>query len=666
MKPLLSLILGVVAFLMPATAFSQVVLQGAVSAPVSPGSDQLVPFTNIISVANLPGTMNQALICRTKWDVMPWEKEPQGWYWVSGSAGAYTLAFANPGHYMRPVILNNIYTQQDETIERTITPRFDYALFDESSKDGSPATEYYQTFIARNGEGTSVTQIGFKPIWEPKGGPEDSDKDFLVSVHRKGSGTPDTWKQVGPTGTVLFAGLNNIPVNGIGARNFPYSVGWNSGEVPLSPGETYAVRIRGRSPSTTFQVYWGSDGDKKTECYRIGTDGKGAVAQDIWMAVSTDGDGLLIPYNKRVCKEPFGQKSHFAPKWTQTYVAQGRGLASVMLYASCTTEQIPIGRQRVMVTVREGGPDGKVVGTPKIGKGHGDWTGDASWGIFAVAFAPGEVPLEPGRTYAIEFETFENYNTLHGFINIKNVPSGDTGGFSPCPKRSPDTYEQGKAYMNGVEQKGMDLDIQVVEYEYGVDNWAAAVEPDNLLVNGDMQNGSLNLDNPAQGRVEGWKTYAIDSGTTHFYLKEEEHPDNRMLQVIGGSYNNKTVDGGWVQSVSGLSRIETYRTSGQVRSSYAVDNKHQCYIGIDPTGQDSDAKAATIDWQVLPALNGVFVDYVSDPVRPDSDSVSVWLRARTTSTDGSPITVKLDPFLYKTDFDNMALRQVRTSPPEGR
>ena len=41
----------------------------------------------------------------------------------------------------------------------------------------------------------------------------------------------------------------------------------------------------------------------------------------------------------------------------------------------------------------------------------GEWTGDASWGVFGAAFAPGEVPLQPGKTFAIEFETLENFDT---------------------------------------------------------------------------------------------------------------------------------------------------------------------------------------------------------------------------------------------------------------
>jgi len=58
------------------------------------------------------------------------------------------------------------------------------------------------------------------------------------------------------------------------------------------------------------------------------------------------------------------------------------------------------------------------MGTPKIAIGNGNYTGDASWGVFGAVFAPGEVPLEPGATYAVEFESIENYQTLHGFVNL--------------------------------------------------------------------------------------------------------------------------------------------------------------------------------------------------------------------------------------------------------
>jgi hypothetical protein len=43
-------------------------------------------------------------------------------------------------------------------------------------------------------------------------------------------------------------------------------------------------------------------------------------------------------------------------------------------------------------------------------------------------------------------------------------------------------------------------------------------------------------------------------------------------------------------------RFQTYRVTGRLRASWPVDAEHQCSIGCDPTGQDTDPKAASIAW----------------------------------------------------------------------
>ncbi len=182
------------------------------------------------------------------------------------------------------------------------------------------------------------------------------------------------------------------------------------------------------------------------------------------MAVAGDGDGLLIPYNKRIHAE-FHELAGFRAKWAQTYVACGRGLAAAVLFAAVGGTQPPIDRQRVAVRVREGGPGGRAIGIEKIAAGTGNYTGDASWGAFGAAFARSEVPLEPGRTYAIEFETKETPESLRGFINIKGQVSDERPGFNPYKKAPPDDCPEGAAYAGGTEPAAFDLDMQIIEYE---------------------------------------------------------------------------------------------------------------------------------------------------------------------------------------------------------
>ncbi len=626
-------------FAAPLTLPSQVVISGRVLAPRFAGASEMMPLATILCFASLNGSGSEACSFRT------WETEPAGWYRVSGSAGNYTLAFTQPAHFVRPVVLNNFFTRDGEVVDGlNIMPQFDFACFSEREWDSKGATDYFQTFVAR---GKSVTHVGFRLAHDGVDGFGPGKQNLLVSIHRRAAGTPDTWPQIGPTAPVL-------DVDSGGGKNYVWSAGWNSGEAPLQPGETYAVHLRAETAGKTFQPFWRTDDDLTADCYRIGTTNTGFQKRDLWLAVGTDRDGLLVPYNKRVHKS-FGAFAGFASKWSQTYVAQGRSLASALLYAAVGGAQPPLSRQRCAVRVRRGGPGGAVVGLEKTAIGNGNYTGDASWGVFGVAFAPGEAPLTPGETYAIEFESIENHETLHGFVNIKGQVSDARPGFNPYRKFAPDDYPRGKAFKSGQDEVDFDLDLQITEYEFAARDGLFAFDDENLIRNGDMETGE-----PA-----AWKKFATDPATACAWLADQAETTNRFLRVTGGGAQEKvgngwrfggakTVDGGCVQRVAGLSRLETYRLTGRLRASWSLDREHQSFIGHDPTGQEADAKAATIVWTPLPALHGVFVPYASDPIRPATNALSIWLRARTTSTTDAPFHV---------DFDDFSLRRVRTRTP---
>ncbi|MBN2506183.1 MAG: hypothetical protein JXQ71_05765 [Verrucomicrobia bacterium] len=620
-------------------AAAQAVFSGRLEGPRVAGLPAKFPYAGVLCVASPGGSGVETRAFRT------WETEPAGWYRINGPAGDYTLVFTGPAHFIRPIVRTRLYLRPGEAVDRwDWTPSFDFHMHDESAWDPARATDYYQTFVAR---GTSVTQVGFRLAHDGMDGFGPQGQNLLVSVHRRNDGAPDQWPQVGPT----------VPVLGVdsgGGKNYVWSAGWNSGEVPLERGETYAVHLCAEIPGNTFQAFWRSDSDEAADAYRLGQGSNGWQRHDLWLTVATDHDGLVIPYNKRVHRQ-FGEFAGFARRWSQTYRARGRGLAAVVLYAATGGTQPPLNRQRATVRVRRGGPGGHVVGIEKIAIGNGNYTGDASWGVLCCAFAPGEVPLTPGDTYAVEFESLENHETLDGFVNIKGQVSDRRPGFNPYRKCAPDTCPAGTAFKAGAEAMPFDLDLQILEYEHAREHTPRApdapTDPGNLLVNGDMQAGQLAN---AQGAPDGWMPFATDPGTTHAWVADGPDPTNRFARVIGGGFNRKTVDGGFVQRVGGLSRRETYILTGRVRSSWALDREHQCFVGFDPTGQDSDPRAASIEWTALPGLHGHFVSYASRPIRPLTDSVSVWLRGRTTLTVDYP---------FKADFDAFGLRRVRTEPP---
>jgi hypothetical protein len=617
---------------------AEVVLTGRVLHPRYSGTEETVPLTAILALANVAGSESEPLSFRT------WETEPAGWFRMSGGAGNYTLVFANPAHFLRPLLVTNVYLRPGQQWKQNVAPTLDAFSFDQRQWDDQPAGDYYQLFAAR---GRSLTQVGFKLAHDGVDGAGPGSQDLRVSIRRRGPGTPDAWQQVGPAALV-------VGVDSGGPKDYLWSAGWNSGEVPLQPGETYAVHLRAEQAEGQFQAFWRPCDCPATDCYRLGRQGvTGYRGRQLWFAVASDGDGLLIPYNKRVHKQ-FVQLTSCLPKWSQTYVAQGRGLAAVILYAAVSGAQPPLSRQRVVVRIRRGGPKGPQVGIEKIAVGNGNYTGDASWGVFGAVFAPGEVPLEPGTTYAVEFESIENYATLHGFVNIKGEVSNDRPGFNPYRKHPRHGYEPGTAYRLGAEAVDFDLDAQIVEYESAAEHWATAVHAENLLRNGDMQAGDFRADEPAAGRIDAWEQFTLDPGTSLAYASDGAQPANRVARVLSGLAAAKTADGGYVQRVSGLSAAETYRLSGQVRASWPIDETHQTYVGYDPTGQVEDPLAKTIVWTTLPSRHGVFVPCRSEPIRPVRDSVSVWLRGRATAAAA---------WRYQADFDDFALRRVRTGVP---
>ena len=281
------------------TGVPQVLIDGRVNSPRWPGATETIPLPNVLCIATLEGGTLESSAFRT------WETEPPGWFRLGGAAGNYTLLFTQPAHFMRPSVLNNVFARAEEKIlGMRVTPQFDFYSFSEKEWDAKPATDYFQTFVAN---GKSVTSVGFKLASDGIDGAGPGKQNLFVSIHRRGEGTPDKWPQVGPAVPVL-------EVDSGGPKNYVWSAGWNSGETPLTPGETYAVHLRAETPTNGFQAFWRAVESDEPKVFRIGKGGDVSFQQrQLWMAVSTDCDGLVIPYNKRVQKS-FGKFGGSAPR----------------------------------------------------------------------------------------------------------------------------------------------------------------------------------------------------------------------------------------------------------------------------------------------------------------------------------------------------------------
>jgi hypothetical protein len=621
--------------LLAACAHAQMLVDGRVTTTRWPGAAEPMAMSAVLCVATPLGGLAESSAFRT------WETEPPGWFRLSGAHGVSTLFFTHPAQFMRPRVLNHFFTRPGEKVlGLRVHPAFEFHSFWEKEWDTKPASAYFQTFTAR---GRSVTGVGFRVATDGIDGAGPGSQTLVVSVHRRAQGTPDQWPQIGPAAVVPG-------VDSGGPKNYTWSAGWNSGDVPLVPGETYAVQVRPETPGNTFQSFWRPVADDAPRCFRVGRDHTGFEPRQIWMGISTDNDGLLLPYNKRVQKE-YGAFAGFARRWSQTWVAQGRGLAGAVLYAAVGGAQPPLSRQRCAVRVRQGGPDGRTVGIGKIAAGNGNYTGDASWGCFIVAFAPGEVALTPGETYALEFESIESEETLRGFVNIKNQVSDARAGFNPYRKHPRDDYGPGTSFKEGTRQD-FDLDMQITEYESGT-NHTLPLDEKNFLRNGSFADGAFD-DDPAPfaakwnnavkpaGDITAWRPFRKNPETILAHLRDA---DGGFARITGRG----KVDGGFVQRLEGLARHDAFRLAGSWRGSYALDFERRIEVGIDPTGQDTDADAPSILWQAGPRLHGQWEKFALDPVRPATNSLSIWLRARANGTE----------FPFKTDFRDLELRRVR-------
>ncbi len=645
------LVAVVLASLLSTAASAQVVLTGKVTGPRAAGiADDRVPYTGIYAFASPAGAQNETLSFRT------WETVPAGWFRLEGAEGRYAVAFTNPASFMRPIVMTNVFARDGETINLAPSPRADYAMFHEKGYDTKPAIAYYQTFTAT---GAGVTHIGFRLAHDGVDGAGPGKQNLLLTVHRKGDGDakrPDTWTQVGPAASVL-------DVDSGGPKNYIWSASFSSGEVATKPGEVCAVCVRAEKEGGSFQAFWRETPENaagESGCYRIGKEGQGFTGKQLWMNIAGDGDGLLIPYAKRVHR-PFGEFAGFSMKWTQTYKAQGHGLASVVLYAAVGGAQPELRRQRISVTVREDGPGGKLVGNAKIAVGNGNYTGDASWGVFGCVLAPGEVNLTPGKTYAIDFESIENHDSLHGYVNIKGVVSDGRPGFNPYRKQ-PGDAAGGKAYRHGSEATDFGLDMQVIEYENtcpSAPDWTRATHAEQLMTNGSMETGRFDAD-AVIDRVEAWSNFIVGDAkaTLHRYITFP-NGGRTTFGRITGDHEAKLIDGGFTQRIENLDKRETYLLSLKVRCNWPLDTAHACMVGYDPTGQTKDPEAKSIVWTKLPGVHGLWLRHESEPVRPVADAISVWLRGRTTRAHD-----KNAPF--RADFDDVTLRRVRTDVPSAK
>mgnify|MGYP005841645405 CR=1 FL=1 len=406
-------------------------------------------------------------------------------------------------------------------IEYACVPPGYYEAWDRDYK--VRAHEYWQTFVARSRnlygimmyDGPKITWWGNKVnVAVYRGGPGGSRIDF-----------PAPWG----TGPNDNASAHHTD------RGFP-RVGWRHGDIGLTPGDKYAVRVCGYKSHgqqlfdlDAFIRPDTGDGYIPGEAYHH----NGRAGGDLCMMLFGSLHGQIIENHVRSEEwNIFIVKRPPTRRWGQSFVAHGVSAAGVRFWGSDGVHDAAATDSRdgltCTVRIREHGPKGRVVGPARTTRAHNTSTqevirvtGEAGTGtdapggrgapvvrypetpgplpgheryyrcpfdMFQVAWAPDEVRLSPGTTYYLELEASRP---------LMMFADGDAlaGGFG--------FYEGTKVeaepnLMHGDPRWTLLMDIVTYENPGGVPESlpapatrAAPGPDDNLLLNGGAETGDF-------------------------------------------------------------------------------------------------------------------------------------------------------------------------------
>lgn len=602
--------------------------------------------------------------------------EPLGWWKFEGDPGLFSILAVFPDQYLRPAVWSPLPVLAGERMHGyPLKAAMDFGRFEDKEWDPKPASAYYQVFKTNR---KSVTNVSFKMAHDGVDGDGPGKQDIVVAVLEVGSdqSNPDTWRQIGPERVIenIDGGPDKHPV---------YTAAWNSGETPLTPGNLYAVRLATRQEGQSFQVFWSNELTNASAvqdvAWRISNAANGweRTSRRLWMSVDGDGAGLLIPYNK-ISGKAYGELGGFAQSWSQHFIAQGSSLAGAVLYAAVGGTQPPIYRQKTLVSVHEGSPKGPIIGVQKIAVGVGNYTGDASWGAFGAAFAPGETPLKTGIDYWIRWQTLETDFTIGNYVNSKGIRSSGTRGFNPyIQSAAVQSSNLHGSVKNDQIPMSQNLDAIIITYDNDIPfvrylsknevHWKSELIDcgDPLDVLGGMPVFSENLIQSSSGSGAGlaeadiqdlWSPFMMNEGV-RLEIEKRSGFSSRQVDVFqahdGGLFGKSggAFDGGWVRTVNQLDPQSKYIFSGWIRSSYGLGLESQANIGWDESGQGENSESGSIEWSDVVVVPGLWTPFQSSPIKPFENKISCWLRASGGSNS---------KFQFRAEFADLQVRQIKT------
>lgn len=283
-------------------------------------------------------------------------------------------------------------------------------------------SDFYQTFVAA---GPYVTRIATR-LADKR--PEYTGLNLNYAIYKPNDAPPSSWERVSPVRS-RFLSPTTDPIIHI------FWVPFRSNEMKLIPGERYAVRLwRGEgSTSEEFTLVARRDNGTGYAKGHLFIDDTPQENWDAFLYVSGGAPGTIVnhaPIESFDLKEFLGWNNRFG----QTFRATGKGLAAVDVIFARTTD-LPLNTP-VTFQVYDG-VGGEPIGPAKTCHG----VPGAFQARAAVSWAPGEVPLEPGKTYYVEC-TSEGLNVWRMEEDIPGV----------------------QAYVEGESKAPHDAMMSIVEY----------------------------------------------------------------------------------------------------------------------------------------------------------------------------------------------------------
>lgn len=346
-----------------------------------------------------------------------------GYYQISAAPGRYALYVNQPLFYARPRVVPEVMLESGKTVTRHVGPAVDFCCNTTDTWALPWQDTWYQTFEAR---GSGITGISFRLAGTSADAME-------VSVLSADAGKPVTQWSLASAGAT-----RRVSVGALGDN----WVRWRSGTVPTEPGKTYAVRLNGVSGGDRKFSPFNRNKDSYSYASGEARNAAGAAQNyDLNVTVFSDSDGTVVSY----CKTTTGlgelRDGFYGGRWGQTFQAKGNALAAVDVWAAGADNHWDLD---FTFTVRKGGPTGQRVGPSKTTRAAYQAFGV---GLHAVCYNPGEVTLEPGATYYVEFTNPEGFNPF-----VMND--------------SQDAYAGGRAYKDGVAADGGSADLSMTIMEY--------------------------------------------------------------------------------------------------------------------------------------------------------------------------------------------------------